>query len=79
MSTTIDRLNQVKEDSTLMILFKGVEHQVMVMHVSRCQIDVRGMHFVNGKHEDFVRHFTTKGVIKYLKDEDSKILKVLTL
>lgn len=76
---SIARLNQVKKGSTLMISFKGVEHQVMVQGVSRCQIDVSGMQFVNDEFQTFVRHFTTKGKIKYLKNEDSRVIKVLTL
>ena len=63
----------VTEGQTINILHDGIERTAIVIRTSKCQIDVR---FWNDKLEYAYRSFTTFGVIKYLKGENSKILSL---
>lgn len=63
----------VTEGQTLNILHDGIERTAIVTRVSKCQIDVR---FWNDDLTYSHRSFTTYGVIKYLKSENSKILSL---
>lgn len=65
---------KLEVNQTVNILHNGIQRSAMVYSVSRCQIDVRFW----GDSLDFeiFRSFTTFGVVKYLKDENSKILSI---
>lgn len=63
----------VKVGQTLNILHDGIQRTAIVVKISKCQIDVR---FWNDELKYAYRSFTTFGLIRYLKSENSKILSL---
>ena len=63
----------VIEGQTLNILHDGIQRTAIVTKKSKCQIDVR---FWNDELQYAYRSFTTFGVLKYLRNENSKILSL---
>lgn len=72
------QLKEATEGSTVTMLKDGIQQQVIVTHVSKCQINVRFFYTQNGNRMQGVRMFTTKGDVKYLPDERGKT-KLLSL
>lgn len=63
----------VTEGQTVNILHDGVQRTAMVLKSSKSQISVR---FWNDDLKECYRMFTTFGVLRYIKNENSKILSL---
>jgi len=63
----------VTEGQTVNILHDGIQRTAIVTNMSSNQIDVR---FWNDCLNTIHRKFTTFGVLKYIKNENSKILSI---
>ena len=66
------KFQNVKEGQTLNILFQDFQTTAIIFHKSVNQIAVRFWN-PNGL-EEVIRYFTTNGKLRYIKNENSKII-----
>jgi hypothetical protein len=70
----MSKFSNLEEGQTVNILYKGIQTTAMITHKSKVQIDVKFWNpFVKGYEQAIVK-FAPNGNVKYLKNENTKII-----